>query len=58
MHQLPKTYWSNNKKKKITFIPAISIGNILESDFKLKANHFNKLPDLIFSKFLRVLLPI
>ena len=52
MHQLPKTYWSNNNKKKITFIPAISIGNILESDFKLKANHFNKLPDLIFSKFL------
>ena len=38
-----KTYWfivktiCNNKK-----IPPIFIGNQLESDFKLKANHFNK----------------
>ena len=41
-----KTYWfivktiCNNKK--IPLIPPIFIGNKLESDFKLKANHFNK----------------
>ena len=41
-----KTYWfilkifCNNKK--IPLIPLIFIGNKLESDFKLKVNHFNK----------------
>ena len=41
-----KTYWSILKlfcnNKKIPLIPPILIGNKLESDFKLKANHFNK----------------
>ena len=41
-----KTYWSILKafcnNKKIPLIPPIFIGNKLESDFKLKANHFNK----------------
>ena len=40
-----KTYWSILKtfcnNKKIPLIPAIFIGYKLESDFKLKANHFN-----------------
>ena len=41
-----KTYWSILKtfcnNKKIPLIPPIFIGNTLESNFKLKANHFNK----------------
>ena len=41
-----KTYWPILKtfcnNKKIPLIPPIFIGNKLESDFKLKANHFNK----------------
>ena len=41
-----KTYWSILKlfcnNKKIPLIPPILVGNKLESDFKLKANYFNK----------------
>ena len=41
-----KTYWSIIKtfcnNKKISLIPPIFIGNKLESDFKLKANHFKR----------------
>ena len=41
-----KTYWSILKifcnHKKIPLIPPIFIGNELESDFKVKANHLNK----------------
>ena len=41
-----KTYWSILKtffnNKKIPLMPPIFIGNKLESDFKLKANSFNK----------------
>ena len=41
-----KTYWSILKlfcnDKKIPLIPPIFIGDKAESDFKLKANHFNK----------------
>ena len=41
-----KTYWSILKtfcnNKKMPLISPIFIGNKLESDFKLKANHFNK----------------
>ena len=41
-----KTYWSILKtffnNEKISLIPPIFIGNKIESDFKLKANQFNK----------------
>ena len=42
-----KTYWSILKTfyngKKVPLIPQIQIGNTLVSDFKMKANIFNKL---------------